>query len=151
EPGVVVGTAAYMSPEQVRGHLTDARSDIFSFGAVLYEMLSGERAFRGDTSVETMHAILKEDPSDLSEKHRPVSPGLERVVRHCLEKSPEQRFQSVRDVAFDLEALSGFSAQSPALQARASARRPSFPLLSAGLALLFVAAGAGYFAGWERG
>ena len=106
EPGVVLGTLGYMSPEQVRGKPADARSDIFSFGAILYEMLSGKRAFSGDTAADTMSAILKEDPPDLSVTNQNVSPGLERIVRHCLEKNPEQRFHSAHDLAFDLEALS---------------------------------------------
>jgi serine/threonine-protein kinase len=107
EPGVVLGTLGYMSPEQVRGRPADARSDIFSFGAILYEMLSGRRAFHSDSAVETMSAILKEDPPDLSVTNRNISSGLERIVRHCLEKNPEQRFHSARDVAFGLETLSG--------------------------------------------
>jgi len=109
EPGMLLGTLGYMSPEQVRGRPADARSDIFSFGAILYEMLSGNRAFRGDSAADTMSAILKEDPPDLSLTNQNVSPGLERVIRHCLEKNPEQRFHSAHDLAFDLEALSGTS------------------------------------------
>ena len=109
EAGVVMGTAGYMSPEQVRGVAVDARSDIFSFGAILYEMLSGKRAFHGDTAADTMSAILKEDPPDLSETDRNVSPALERIVQHCLEKNPESRFHSASDIAFDLEHLSGLS------------------------------------------
>lgn len=109
EPGVVMGTLGYMSPEQVRGRPADARSDIFSFGAILYEMLSGKRAFHGDSAADTMSAILKEDPPELSVTGKNVSPGLDRIVRHCLEKSPEQRFHSAHDLAFDLEALSGTS------------------------------------------
>jgi serine/threonine protein kinase/Tol biopolymer transport system component len=105
-PGAVMGTAGYMSPEQVRGVPVDQRSDIFSFGAVLYEMLSGKREFRGGTAVETLNAILNEDPPDLSETNKPVAPALERVVRRCLEKSPEERFHSASDLAFALEALS---------------------------------------------
>ncbi len=107
DPGVVLGTVGYMSPEQVRGKPTDARSDIFSFGAILYEMLTGSRAFRGESGVEIMNAILREDPPELSETNRNVSPALERIVRHCLEKSPDERFQSARDLAFDLETVSG--------------------------------------------
>src|SRR5262245_8655236 len=107
EPGVVMGTLGYMSPEQVRGKPADQRSDIFSFGAILYEMLAGHRAFRGDTAADTMSAILREDPPDLSATNKNVSPGLERIVRHCLEKNPERRFQSASDIAFDLEALTG--------------------------------------------
>ena len=107
EPGVVMGTLGYISPEQVKAKPADARSDIFAFGAILYEMLSGQRAFRGDSAGETMAAILKEDPPELSVTNQSVSPGLDRIVRHCLEKNPERRFQSASDIAFDLEALSG--------------------------------------------
>ncbi|MGH9521277.1 MAG: protein kinase domain-containing protein [Terriglobales bacterium] len=108
-PGMVLGTIGYMAPEQVRGQQTDHRCDIFAFGAILYEMLSGKRAFRGDTTADTMSAILKDDPPDLTETNRSVPPGVERIVRHCLEKNPEERFQSARDIAFGLEALSGTS------------------------------------------
>ncbi len=107
--GIVLGTVGYMSPEQVRGKPADHRSDIFSFGTILYEMLSGQRPFRGETSAETMTAILREDPPELTESHRDLPPAVERIVRHCLEKSPEERFQSARDVAFYLESLSGLS------------------------------------------
>jgi eukaryotic-like serine/threonine-protein kinase len=109
EPGTVMGTVGYMSPEQVRGQPTDHRSDIFSMGVVLYEMLSGKRLFRGDSAVETMNAILKEEPPALGESGQTISPGLQRIVDHCLEKSPASRFQSARDLAFALEALSGSS------------------------------------------
>ncbi len=112
EPGVVMGTLGYMSPEQVKGKSPDARSDIFSFGAILYEMLSGQRAFHGDSAAETISAILREEPPDLSVTNQSVSPGLERIVRHCIEKNPEQRFHSAHDLAFDLEALSGTSGTS---------------------------------------
>ena len=101
----MLGTLGYMSPEQVRGRLADARSDIFSFGAILYEMLSGKRAFHGHSAADTMSAILNEDPPDLAASNS-VSPGLQRVVRHCIEKNPERRFQSARDLAFILESLS---------------------------------------------
>lgn len=107
EPGAVMGTVGYMSPEQVRGHTVDHRSDIFSFGAVLYEMLSGHRAFRGDSPADTVSAILKEDPPELAATNRNVNPGVERVVRRCLEKNREQRFHSASDLGFALEALSG--------------------------------------------
>ncbi|HJW13198.1 MAG TPA: serine/threonine-protein kinase, partial [Thermoanaerobaculia bacterium] len=96
EPGVVLGTLGYMSPEQVKGKSADARSDIFSFGAILYEMLSGRRAFHRDSAAETMSAILREEPPDLSATNRSIQPGLERIVRHCLEKNPEERFYSAR-------------------------------------------------------
>jgi serine/threonine protein kinase len=107
DPGTVMGTMGYMSPEQLKGKQVDHRSDIFSFGAILYEMLSGKRAFRGDSMAETMSAILREDPPDLSETNHAVSPALERVVRHCLEKNPSERFHSARDLAFAIENLSG--------------------------------------------
>ena len=112
EAGTVLGTAGYMSPEQVRGKEADPRSDIFAFGAILYEMLSGKRAFHGDSAADTMSAILKEEPPELSETNRNVSPALERIVRHCLEKNPAERFQSARDVAFNLEALTDISSSS---------------------------------------
>jgi eukaryotic-like serine/threonine-protein kinase len=114
EAGLVLGTLGYMSPEQVRGASVDHRSDLFSFGVILYEMLSGQRAFRGPTPADTVSAILKEDPPELSTTGREVSPALERIVRHCLEKNPEERFQSARDLAFDLQSISGTSSQSPA-------------------------------------
>jgi Tol biopolymer transport system component len=114
DPGVVMGTVGYMSPEQVRGAEADHRSDLFSFGAVLYEMLTGRRAFRRDTLAETMTAILKEEPAELSESNAKVSPQLVRIVERCLEKDPERRFQSAHDLAFALEALSGSSVGSNA-------------------------------------
>ena len=114
EAGVIVGTVGYMSPEQVRGDQVDHRSDIFSFGAVLYEMLSGSRAFHRDTAVETLNAILKEDPPEPLEINRAVTPALARLVEHCLEKSAQTRFQSARDLAFALGALKGSSTSPPA-------------------------------------
>ncbi len=110
DPGKVMGTVGYMSPEQVKGRTVDHRSDIFSFGAILYEMLSGRRAFHGESAAETMSAILKEDPPDLYETNQKISPALERLVNHCLEKNPEERFHSASDLAFALEALSGSTA-----------------------------------------
>jgi eukaryotic-like serine/threonine-protein kinase len=152
EPGVVMGTLGYMSPEQVKGKPTDARSDIFSFGAILYEMLSGSRAFHRDTAAETMSAILREEPPDLSATNKNVQPGLERVVRHCLEKSPEERFHSAHDLAFDLEALSGTSATiaTSAAAPGAGIRLGRIPLLAAALIAL-AALAAGYFAGKSKG
>ena len=110
EPGVVMGTVGYMSPEQVRGLTADHRSDLFSLGAVLYEMLSGNRAFHGETSVDSASAILHSEPQELTEINQKVSPALSRIVGHCLEKSPEARFQSAHDLVFDLEAVSETSA-----------------------------------------
>src|ERR1700678_1075551 len=107
-----MGTAGYMAPEQVRGAAVDSRTDIFAYGAVLYEMISGKRAFRRDTTAETMTAVLKEDPPEFDEIANPVSPALERIVRRCLEKKPEQRFQSAKDLAFAIEAISGTTSAS---------------------------------------
>jgi serine/threonine protein kinase len=112
DPGTVMGTVGYMSPEQVRGSAVDHRTDVFSFGAVLYEMLSGKRAFRGDSAIETLNAILKEEPTELSASNQNIAPALERVVWHCLEKSPDRRFQAATDIAFALESLSGLTGQS---------------------------------------
>ncbi|MGH9368157.1 MAG: protein kinase domain-containing protein, partial [Thermoanaerobaculia bacterium] len=133
EPGVVLGTMGYMSPEQVRGKPADRRSDLFSFGAILYEMLSGQRAFRGETAADTITAILTKEPPDLSQTNKEIRPGLERIVRHCLEKNPEERFESARDLAFDLEALSGLSEATGAVAAARgkSGPRPSWALLAA--------------------
>ena len=133
EPGVVLGTLGYMSPEQVKGKPTDARSDIFSFGAILYEMLSGKRAFHGDSAAETMSAILREEPPDLSVTNQSIPPGLERIVRHCIEKNPEQRFHSAHDVAFALEALSGIptSGVQPAPASPLRGKRRILPAVAA--------------------
>ena len=137
--GVVMGTAGYMAPEQVRGEAADPRTDIFAFGAVLYEMLSGHRAFRRDTPAETMTAVLKEDPPQLADLGHPVSPALDRIVRRCLEKSPEQRFQSAKDLSFALSALSGTDS-SAAARVSEAARRVSLLLwLSIAVALTAVA------------
>ncbi len=106
DPGLVMGTAGYMSPEQVRGKTVDHRTDIFAFGAILYEMLTSKRAFQRSTSAETMTAILNDDPPSISQIVQTTPPGLQRVVHRCLEKNPEQRFQSASDLAFALEALS---------------------------------------------
>ncbi len=106
DPGTVLGTVGYMSPEQVRGTSADHRSDIFSFGSVLYEMLSGRRAFERESAAETMAAIVREDPPELSGPSASFPPGLERIVHHCLEKAPDERYQSARDLAFGLAALS---------------------------------------------
>jgi tRNA A-37 threonylcarbamoyl transferase component Bud32/WD40 repeat protein len=144
EAGVTMGTAGYMSPEQVRGIAVDARSDIFSFGAVLYEMLSGKRAFHRDTPADTMSAILKEDPPDLNETNRNVSPALDRIVQHCLEKNPESRFHSASDIAFDLEHLSGVSSTGARATVAIEPSRRGLPLWFAGafgVALLMLGLG----------
>ncbi len=107
--GMVLGTVGYMSPEQVRAQAVDHRSDIFSLGAMLYEMVSGQRAFKGESSIETMNAIVKEEPPELADSDSPINPGLDRIIRRCLEKAPERRFQSASDLAFALESLSGTS------------------------------------------
>jgi Tol biopolymer transport system component len=152
EPGVVLGTIGYMSPEQVRGQPADVRSDIFSFGAIFYEMLTGQRAFTGVSAADTMSAILLKEPPDLSITNEDISPGLERIVRHCLEKNPEERFHSAHDLAFDLEALSGVSTSS----GRAAAYSPARPkrrigLVLAGAALVAATVAAAYVAGLKKG
>ena len=129
DPGSVVGTVGYMSPEQVRGQAVDHRSDIFSFGAVLYEMVSGRRAFRGESAIETLNAILKEEPAELTSTSPNVAPALERVVWHCLEKSPERRFQSASDIAFALESLTGVTSH-PSQQTLASIASPRSSILT---------------------
>ena len=113
EPGVVLGTAGYMSPEQVRAGKVDHRSDIFSFGAILYEMLSGQRAFRRGSAIETMTAILRDEPPDPAESGRAIAPSLDHVVRHCLEKNPNHRFQSAKDVVFALSEASHAAGSGP--------------------------------------
>src|ERR1700733_7971002 len=146
QPGVVLGTAGYMSPEQVRGKPADARSDIFSFGAILYEMVAGLRAFHGDSSVETMNAILKEDPPPISGN---IPLAIERVIRRCLEKAPEERFQSARDLSFALEALaapSSTSTREAAIPARE--KRRSIPVLAIAVAAMALGA-LGVFAGFK--
>ena len=146
QPGVVLGTAGYMAPEQVRGKPADARSDIFSFGAILYEMVAGLRAFHGESSVETMNAILKEDPPAISGN---VPPAIERVIRRCLEKAPGERFQSARDLSFALEALaasSSGSAREAALPAKEKLRWRLVLLLAV---VATVLAASGVFAGFN--
>src|ERR1700733_7165097 len=149
EAGTVLGTAGYMSPEQVRGIALDARSDIFSFGAILYEMLSGKRAFHGDTPADTMSGDLKEEPAELSETNRNVSPALERIVHHCLEKSPEARFHSASDIAFDLEHLSGVSATSTKVAPLEAQPQRSKMAIAIAAAIAFAAAMIGL--GWWLG
>ena len=151
--GVVMGTVGYMSPEQVRGQAADHRSDLFSFGALLYEMATGRRAFVGDTAPETLTAILKHDP-DTGQAARPLSPALERIVRRCLEKKPELRFQSAHDLVFALSMVnspssssSGEAIAAPASTARSMSARERMVWLLATAAVALVATGfaAAYF------
>lgn len=121
EPGMLVGTVAYMSPEQVRRNAVDPRSDIFSFGAVLYEMVTGVRPFRGDSSVETMNAILKEEPPPIPVPDRGNSISLQRVITHCLEKEPQDRFQAARDLVFNLDSVNGSSSVNSSLSMHTAA------------------------------
>jgi serine/threonine protein kinase len=139
--GTVMGTVGYMSPEQVRGQPIDHRSDIFSLGAILYEMVTGKKAFKGDSGVEVMNAILKDDPPEIDAAQIKVSPGLERIVRHCLEKDPANRFQSARDLAFALGALSGTDSTVALHSSPARRERSWFPW-AAGVGLAFVAGAA---------
>jgi Tol biopolymer transport system component len=156
EAGVVMGTAGYMSPEQVRGKSADHRSDIFACGAILYEMISSQRAFHGETAADTMSAILKEEAPELSETARNVPPALERIVRHCLEKHPTQRFQSAGDLAFDLEALTEVSAASKSSaqavqQARSAGLRRRVPVVAGVIALAAATLAAGWWLGRGSG
>ena len=142
DPGVVMGTVGYMAPEQVKGLAADHRSDIFSFGVILYELLCGRRAFHGDTAVETMRAILKEDPPDLPDS---VPAVVRQMVIHCLEKEPGNRFQSARDLSFALSAMSqssgGSSIQSGVAKALPGRSRWSKRAMIAAAALVLLAAG----------
>ncbi len=143
EPGTVMGTIGYMSPEQVRGLPVDHRSDIFSLGAVLYELLSGKRAFDRSTAADTMSAILKEDPPELSESGRSISPALDRIVRHCLEKDRDNRFQSARDVAFNLSEQSSQAVVSGAQHAAPPRPRRTALIAAAAVAVILVLGVAG--------
>ena len=145
-PGTVMGTVGYMSPEQVRGEASDARSDIFSFGAVLYEMLSGKRAFKRDTSAETMTAVLREEPPELTDTGWQGPLALQRILSRCLEKNVERRFQSASDLAFAIESLSGTSSSKTVAQTQNEARRVWLPWTAAVLGVLVLAAAA-----WSAG
>ena len=151
EPGIVMGTVGYMSPEQVRGKMADHRSDIFAFGTILYKMVTGKQTFRKPTSAETMTAILNEDPPPISQVTAATPPGLQRVVHRCLEKNPEQRFQSASDMAFALEALSD-TGMTPSTGSHAHlgepARRRGIAIAGATLAVLLGAGALAYF--WIR-
>jgi eukaryotic-like serine/threonine-protein kinase len=144
EPGVVMGTVGYMSPEQIRGQPADHRSDIFSFGAVLYEMLAGRRAFLGGSAADTMSAILREDPPELVVADPALSLALDRVVRRCLEKDPQHRFHTAHDLAFALESLGGVSEALPRTAVPAAAPAPQArwlgPAIASGAAVLLVLA-----------
>ena len=150
-PGIVLGTAGYMSPEQVRAQASDHRSDIFSLGAILYEMLSGSRAFQGATPADTMSAILKEDSPDLSTRARNLPPALGRIVHRCLEKDPAERFQSARDLAFNLELLTREDSSSGVVAriSQPTKRRWVAPLVTC--CALLVAIGVGWiFGAWLK-
>jgi Tol biopolymer transport system component len=137
-PGIVMGTVGYMSPEQVRGEPCDARADIFSFGAVLYEMLTGRRAFKRKTSAETMTAILREEPPELNDTDWQGPLALQRILVRCLEKNVERRFQSASDLAFAIESLSGTSTAKSVPQAKS--RRAWLPWVIAAAVLVGTAA-----------
>jgi len=151
ETGAILGTAGYMAPEQVRGEPADQRADLFALGSILYELLAGKRAFAGVTFVEASYRILSEDPPPLNASGRAIAPGLEAIMRRCLEKSPEERFQSARDLAFGLESVSEIApgstlrAQTQGDRTRARSRRGylaaallAVALLSAGTVFLVV-------------
>ena len=139
EPGTVMGTMGYMSPEQVRGLPVDHRSDIFSFGTILYEMLSGKRAFKRDTASDTIAAILKEDPPELTQSGRNISPALDHIVRHCLEKDRDRRFHSAHDIAFALsEASSPTTASGVQLAAPPTSRKKVLIAVAAAVVVLAV-------------
>ena len=148
EPGAILGTVGYMSPEQVRGVPADHRSDIFSFGVILYEMVTGRRAFAGDSSVETLNAILKEEPKQLASTDSSIPEGVRRIVSHCLEKEPGDRFQSLRDVAFYLDSFSdpGIATRTTAVRVDRPANRRWAAFALAGAVLLAL----GYAAGTSR-
>jgi eukaryotic-like serine/threonine-protein kinase len=138
DPGVMLGTMGYMSPEQVRGKPADARSDIFALGTIIYEMVSGHSAFQKDSAADTIAAILRQDPPELSAQGGKIPPPIERLIRHCLEKNPAERFQSARDLAFALDALSGLptTKSSPVVPEGSQSRKWPWLLAAAGLALV---------------
>lgn len=149
--GMVLGTVGYMAPEQVRGQPADQRSDIFSFTAVLHEMLTGKRAFDKGNSVETMSAILNEEPPPVAQLAPNTPPGLQRVIQRGLEKNPEQRFQSASDLAFALEALTTLDQSTYTLTYKPEkpiAMRPRTSWVAVTIAGLLVLGVAAYF--WLR-
>jgi Tol biopolymer transport system component len=142
-PGTVMGTVGYMAPEQVKGLAADHRADIFSLGCVLYEMASGRRAFARDTAAETMTAILRDDPPDLVRDSGGTPAAFEPIVRHCLEKRPEERFQSARDLAFALQSVGTSTASgAAAIASPVPAQRRRLPVAAAlavaGAAVMFL-------------
>ena len=148
--GAILGTVGYMSPEQVRGEPVDHRSDIFSFGVVFYEMLTRKRAFHGESPIEIMSSILTKEPPELAEAQGSIPPPFERIVRHCLEKRPGDRFQSTKDLAFDLESLVGtLTSSGSALRSRPilKARRSGLLKAAAVIALGLAALAAAFFVG----
>ena len=151
DPGLVMGTAGYMSPEQVRGQAVDARSDIFALGAIVYEMLSGRRAFQGATPADTMSAILKDDPPEFTSSMRELPPALARIVDRCLEKDAAERFQSARDLAFYLDLLTHETHSSGVAAAVAPKSRLKWhvPVVAA-LALLLAAIAGLVLSRWLR-
>jgi len=138
QPGMVLGTVGYMSPEQVRAEAVDARSDIFSFGCVLFEMATARHAFEGRTAADVISAVLKEEPADIAASNSAVPPSLDAIVRRCLEKNPAQRFQSAADLAFALRAVTGTNSGTSIVAVKAS-RRPSKWLVPIAAALLLAA------------
>ena len=152
EPGMVMGTAGYMSPEQVRGQSADHRADIFAFGAILYEMLTGQRAFQKPTSAETMTAVLLEEPAAIPQIAPQTPPALQRIVQRCLEKNPDQRFQSASDLAFALDALSDSGALNATgiAQAVHTSRRSRYTRIAAASVIALIIAASAYIH-WHRG
>jgi eukaryotic-like serine/threonine-protein kinase len=150
--GVVLGTATYMAPEQVRGEAVDARTDMFAFGAVLFEMVSHKRAFQRATTAETMTAILREDPPEITDVQPPIAPAMDRIIRRCLEKNPENRFQSAKDLAFGLDALSQISttSQSAVQAAKEGAKidsRKKYIAVACAIAAAAIVLGIGWWVG----
>jgi hypothetical protein len=151
DAGTVLGTVGYMAPEQVRGLAVDHRPDLFALGCVIYEMCTGQRGFKGATPADTMTAVLSTDPPELTTSGPPTPPALDRIVRRCLEKQPEERFQSARDLSFALEALSSLSGparegSAPVVASAApGSRRSWLPLAAVAAMALFAGAAAARF------
>jgi len=150
-PGTILGTVGYMSPEQVRGRQVDHRTDIFSFGTILYELLSGQRAFRRDSSVETMNAILHDDPPELTSSPQHIPPAIDRIIRRCLEKDREQRFESARDLAFAIEAISSSGTTTETAAVTRPQRRGLSSSIVAIVLVALAAAGLASLAGYRAG